>query len=63
MQQIIAGTYTHRVPDMHKEDELRPADIALGHSVCRDVEGREVRGRRDVVMHGDLWRETTSQNI
>lgn len=42
---------------MHKEDELRSADVALGHGVGGDVEGGEVGGRGDVVMHGDLWRE------
>lgn len=45
---------------MHKEDELRPADVALGHGVGRDVESREVGGRGDVVMHGDLYRESHS---
>lgn len=50
----------HTVPDIHKEDELRPADVALGHGGSGDVEGREVRGRRDVVMHGDLWRDRAS---
>lgn len=51
---------SHSVPDMHKEDELRPADVALGHDVGRDAEGREVGGRRNVVMHGDLWRDGSS---
>lgn len=51
----LSHAHTHRVPDVHKEDELRSADVALGHGVCRDVEGREVRGRGDVEMHGDLW--------
>lgn len=48
--------HTHTVPDMHKEEELRPVDVALGHGVGGDVEGREVGGRGNVVMHGDLWR-------
>jgi len=42
---------------MHKEDELRPVDVALGLGVGGDAEGREVGGRGDVVVHGNL-RET-----
>lgn len=45
---------------MHKKDELRPADVTLSHGVSRDVEGREVGRRGDVVKHGDLQRHTKS---
>lgn len=43
---------------MHKKDELRPADVTLGHGVSRDVEGSEVCRRGDVVKHGDLQRHS-----
>lgn len=49
-------THTHTVPHLHKEDELRPFDATHCHGDGGDVEGREVWGRGDVVMHGDLWR-------
>lgn len=48
---------------MHREDELRPFDAALGHGDGGDVEGGEVWGRWDVVMHGDLWRGVSSQIV
>lgn len=43
---------------MHEKDELWPADVTLGHGVSRDVEGREVCRRGDVVKHGDLQRHS-----
>lgn len=52
---------TQQVPDHHKKGELGPFVIALHHSVGRDVEGREVGFRGNVVMHGDLWRDRSSQ--
>lgn len=58
---IQSEVITQRVPDSHKKTELRPFVIALHHSVGGDVEGREVGLRGNVVMHGDLWRDKSSQ--